>query len=57
MAQWLRFLPSSEEGVDLILSGKAKTQHVLWPKYQKVKQKQYCKKFSKDLKKSSLKAV
>ena len=32
---------------------RAKIPHVLWPKKQNIKQKQYCKKFNKDLRKGS----
>ena len=28
----------------------AKIQHILWPKTQNIKPKQYCKKFNKDFK-------
>ena len=43
-------LPSSAEGVDLIPGGGAKIPHILGPKNQNIKQKQYCNKFSRDFK-------
>ena len=53
MIQWLR-LPmksSSAAGVGLIPGGGAQIPPAsLLPKKQKIKQKQYCKKFNKDLK-------
>ena len=43
-------LPSSEAGAGLIPGRGAEIPHASWPKNQNMKQKQYCNKFSKDLK-------
>ena len=45
--------PSSVGGVGLSTGSQGATiPHSLWPKHQNKKQKQYCKKFSKDFKNS-----
>ena len=43
--------PSNVVGVGSIPGQEAKIPHVLGPKKGKMKQKQYCNKFNKDLKK------
>ena len=43
--------PSNEGGVDLIPGQGAKIPHILRPKHQNIKEKQYCNKFNKDSKK------
>ena len=43
--------PSSEGGVGSIPGQGAKMSHASQPKNQNIKQKQYCNKFNKDLKK------
>ena len=45
--------PSKAGGVDSIPSQGARIPHASWPKNQGIKQKQYCNKFSKRLKKKS----
>jgi len=47
----IKTLPSRAGGVGLTPGWGAKTPHVLWPKNQNIKQKQYCNKFNKDFKK------
>ena len=42
--------PSNAEGAGLIPVWGAKIPHALQPKYQNIKQKQYCNKFNKDFK-------
>ena len=42
--------PSNEGGVDLIPGQGAKIPHILRPKHQNIKEKQYCNKFNKDSK-------
>ena len=46
----VKTLPSNVGGMGLIPDWGAKIPHALWPKPQNIKQKQYCNKFSKDLK-------
>ena len=46
--------PSNAGGAGLIPGGGAKIPHASWPKNQNIKQKQYCNKFNKDLKKKKL---
>ena len=41
--------PSKAQGIGLIPGWGAKTPHALWPKTHDIKQKQYCKKFNKDV--------
>ena len=41
--------PSNASGVSLIPGWGANIPHVLWPKNQNIKQKQYCNKFNKGL--------
>ena len=43
--------PSNAGGASLIPGQGTKIPHASWPKYQNVKQKRYCNKFSKNLKK------
>ena len=43
--------PSNAGGAGLIPGLGAEIPHALQPKYQNIKQKQYCNKFNKDLKK------
>ena len=43
--------PSNAGGAGLIPGWGAKIPHASWPKNQNIKQKQYCNKFNKDLKK------
>ena len=45
-------LSSNAGGVGLIPGQGAKIPHASWPKNQNIKQKQYCKKFKKDFKKT-----
>ena len=45
--------PSNASGVSLIPGWGANIPHVLWPKNQNIKQKQYYDKFKKDFKNSS----
>ena len=52
----VRTSPSNAGGVGLIPGGRAKIPHASWPKKRKeknqnIKQKRYCNKFNKDLKK------
>ena len=42
--------PFNAEAMGLIPGQGAKIPHVLWPKNQKIKQKQYCNKFNKEFK-------
>ena len=42
--------PSNAGGGSEIHGGGAKIPHASWPKYQNMKQKQYCNRFNKDLK-------
>ena len=42
--------PCNEEGMDLIPGQGAKIPHILRPKHQNIKEKQYCNKFNKDSK-------
>ena len=44
--------PSNAGGEGSTPGRGAKIPHVLWPKNQNIKQKQYCNKFSEDLKKN-----
>ena len=44
--------PSSEGGMDSIPDQGAKIPHILQPKHQNIKEKQYCNKFNNDFKKS-----
>ena len=46
----VKTLPSSAKGMGLIPGQGAKISHASGPKYQDIKQKQYCNKFNKDLK-------
>ena len=46
----VRTSPPSAGGAGLIPGQGAKIAHVLWPKNQNIKQKQYCDKFNKDFK-------
>ena len=48
----VKTLPSSARGVGLIPGWGAKIPHVSSPKDQNIRQKQYCNKFNKDLKKN-----
>ena len=47
----VKFSPSNTGDVSSIPGREAKIPHVLGPKKRKMKQKQYCNKFNKDLKK------
>ena len=47
----VKTLPSNAGGAGSIPGWGAKIPHALWPKNQNIKQKQYCNKFNKDLKK------
>ena len=47
--------PSNAGGVGSIPGWGAKIPHASWPKNQNIKQKQYCNKFNKDLKKEKKK--
>ena len=47
----VKTLPSNAGGVGLIPGQRNKLPHASWPKNQNIKQKQYCNKFNKDLKK------
>ena len=53
MVQWLKTSPSNAAGVGSILVWGAKITHASWPKNQNIKQKKYCNKFNKDLKKNT----
>ena len=44
--------PSNAGGMDLIPGQGPKIPHILQPKHQNVKEKQYCNKFNKDIKTS-----
>ena len=46
----VKTLPSSARGAGSIPAWGAKFPHALWPKNQKIRQKQYCNKFNKDFK-------
>ena len=46
----IKTLPSNAGDVGLIPGWEAKIPHIMQPKTQSIKQKQYCNKFSKDLK-------
>ena len=46
----VRTSPPSAGGAGVIPGQGAKIAHVLWPKNQNIKQKQYCDKFNKDFK-------
>ena len=46
----VKTLPSSAGGAGSIPGWGAKIPHASWPKYQNIKQKQYCNKFNKDFK-------
>ena len=50
-------LPSNAGGAGSIPGWGAKIPHASWPKNQNIKQKQYCNKFNKDLKKKILSIV
>ena len=47
----VKTLPSNAGKVSSICGQGDKIPHALWPKNQNIKRKQYCDKFSKDLKK------
>ena len=47
----VKLLPSNAEGMSSIPGQGVKIPYASWPKKQNIKQKQYCNKFSKDLKK------
>ena len=47
----VKLSPSNAGGVSLIPGWEAKIPHISGPKNQNMKQKQYCNKFNKDLKK------
>ena len=46
----VKTLPSNVGGEGSIPGQEAKIPHATWPKNQSIKQKQYCKKFNKDIK-------
>ena len=48
----VKISPSNAGGVGSIPGWGAKIPHASWPKNQNIKQKQYCNKFNKDLKKN-----
>ena len=47
----IKTLPSSAGSEASIPGWTAKIPHAMWPKHQNIKEKQYCNKFNKDLKK------
>ena len=49
-------LPSNADGVGLTPNRGAKIPHSSWPKNQNIRQKHYCNKFNKDLKKMGKKS-
>ena len=51
--QWLRLCLPMQGACVQSLVGETKIPHAPWPKNQNIKQKQYCNKFSQDLKKWS----
>ena len=54
MVSWLRFCFPVQGFVDSIPGWGVKIPHVSRPKTKNIKQKQYCKKFNKDLKKKKV---
>ena len=48
----VKTLPSNAGDVGSVSGWGAKTPHAMWPQNQIIKQKQYCNKFNKDLKKN-----
>ena len=53
----VKLLPSNAEGMSSIPGQGVKIPYASWPKKQNIKQKQYCNKFSKDLKKRERKSI
>ena len=51
VGQWVKTMPSNAGRSDSIPSWGSKIPYASWPKNQNIKQKQYCNKFKKDLKK------
>ena len=46
----VKTMPSSGRGEGSVPGQRDKIPHATWPKTQNIKQKQYCRKFNKDLK-------